>query len=502
MIDELLRQLRIISVLVLMPLPAMAGVSPDVVFSTYLGGSASDNTAGDMFVDEKGFIYITGATTSADFPVTAGAFDTTFNDRTGNTDAFVMKLDPHGEVLWSTYIGTATRDIFYTIKADREGYIYLAGAFGEGAPTTPGVVQERFAGMDTKRSHKHGDGFLAKMKPDGSGLVWATYLGTKASEAIRSMDVDADGSLVVVSMYDGEDWPAEWFRGGFQAHPQGGVDTVVLKISSDGKRVLWGTYLGGSRDDSRAPNVCLDKAGRVHVLISTGSEDIPTTAGANDRSHNGDSDIYVASLSPDGRELLMGTYLGTPADDGAGGKRGIQVAPDGSLVISGWTKSSRFPTTPDAYRGKALAYTPWGATGVTASFSPSGKLLAATYIGDSEGLSLDSQGNVYIAFQIWDDILPSSVDAFQPKFGGESDGALVVLSGDLQRLLYATYLGGSREDSARITAVGPDDSIYVSGETGSTDLPMVRPYQAKNAGGKDVFLVKFGPLGRARVSKR
>jgi len=490
----LLENARIISVLVLGLFTGMADASPEVVFSTYLGGSGSESPAGDLFIDEKGFIYITGTTKSADFPVTAGAFDTTFNDRSGNTDAFVMKLDPHGKVLWSTYLGTATRDVFYTIKADKEGYVYLAGAFGEGAPTTPGVVQPVFAGMDRGNPRAQGDGFLAKMRPDGSGLVWATYLGTKASESIRSMDMDADGNLVVVSSYDGEDWPAGWFRGGYQEQPQGGKDIVILKVSSDGKRILWGSYLGGSRDESRAPNVCLDKAGRVHVLTPTGSDDMPTTAGAHDRSYNGDTDIFVATLSPDGRDLLMGTYLGTPEAEGGGGKRAIQVAADGDLVISGWTKSSRFPTTPGAYRGEALSYTPWGATGITARFSPSGKLVAATYIGDSEGLSLDSRGNVYIAFRVWDDVIPASADAFQSQGGGADDGALVVLSADLQRLLYATYLAGSREDSARITAIGADDTIHVSGETRSTDLPTVRAWQAKNAGDSDVFLMKFSPL--------
>ena len=478
----------------------MAGASPEVVFSTYLGGSKYEQPAGDMFIDDKGFIYITGPTKSADFPVTKGAFDTTFNDTTGNTDAFITKLDPDGNIIWSTFIGTPTRDGFYTIKVDDDGYVYLAGAFGAGAPTTPGVIQEKFA-----RPHRPGhawDGYLAKLKPDGSGLVWATYLGTGGDESLRTMDIDMDGNIVVISKYQGNAWPGKWFSGGYQDRPLGGIDNVIIKISPDGRNVLWASYLGGSEDESSGPNLCLDKAGRVHVLTHTRSNDIPTTPGAYDRSYNGDTDIYVATLSADGSDLLMGTYLGTSMGEGGGGKRGIQIDPDGNLVISGHTHSSHFPTTPGAYQREPISFTPWGATGITAKFSPAGELLAASYIGDSEGLSLDSNGNVYIAFEIWDDVLPSGVDAFQPKWGGESDGALVVLSGDLRRLLYATYLGGSREDAARITAVGSDDSIYVAGQTRSKDLPMVRAQQAKHAGEKDVFLVKFSPLENAPVSVR
>jgi hypothetical protein len=491
-------RLRVLALPASLLLLSTATAAPDAVFSTYLGGSGPEHPAGDMVIDDKGFIYITGTTRSADFPVTKGAFDTSFNDTSGNSDAFVAKLDPDGSIIWSTFIGTPTRDEFNVIKVDDDGYVYLAGAFGPGAPTTPGALQRSFAGAG--RSGEKWDGYLVKLKPDGSGLVWATYLGTTSDDSLRGMDIDAGGNAVVVSRYKGGQWPSKWFAGAFQDKPKGGVDTVILKISSDGKRVLWGSYLGGSGDESTAPNVCLDKAGRVHVLTSTRSVDIPTTAGAYDRSYNGDTDIYVATLSSDGRELLMGTYLGTPENEGGGGKRGIQVDPDGSLVISGWTRSSRFPTTPGAYRSTALGYTPWGATGVTARFSPAGELLAATYIGDSEGLSLDSHGNAYIAFKVWDDILPSSVDAFQSKRGGKSDGALVVLSADLKRLIYATYLGGSGEDGARITAVGADDSILVSGETGSTDLPTLHAYQAKNAGDTDVFLVKFSPLNSTPVS--
>ena len=237
----------------------MAGASPEVVFSTYLGGSKYEQPAGDMFIDDKGFIYITGPTKSADFPVTRGALDTTFNDTTGNTDVFVAKLDPDGRTIWSTFIGTPTRDEFLTIKVDADGYVYLAGAFGPGAPTTPGVIQEKFA-----RPYKSGhnwDGYLVKLKPDGSGLEWATYLGTGSDESLRSMDIDPDGNIVVVTKYQDTDWPDSWFVGAFQDEPQGGIDKVIIKISADGRNVLWASYLGAPRMNPVAPISALTKQG-------------------------------------------------------------------------------------------------------------------------------------------------------------------------------------------------------------------------------------------------
>jgi hypothetical protein len=472
----------------------LLAAAPQAEFLTYLGGSQQDHAAGDMVIDKQGFIYITGPTKSADFPVTKGAFDTTFNDTSGNTDAFVMKLDPDGKIVWSTFIGSPTRDEFNVIKVDENGYVYLAGASGHGAPTTPGAVQTGFAGTGGRKGELW-DGYLVKLKPDGSGLEWATYLGTASDEALRSMEVDTEGNLVVATSYQGSPWPSRWFSGSHQEKPQGGVDTVIIKVSADGKRVLWASYLGGSGDESKAPNVCLDKAGRVHVLTSTRSDDIPTTPGAHDRGNNGDTDIYLATLSPDGRELLMGTVLGSPEGEGGGGKRGIQLAPDGNIIISGWTMSSRFPTTPGAVRSTPLDLAPWGATGITARFSPSGKLLASTYIGTSEGLSVDSAGNIYVALKMWGDKLSPGADALQSEWRGAGDGALLVMSRELDRLLYATYLGGSADDAAAITALGPDDSIHVSGQTTSPDLSTVHATQEKYAGGTDVFLVKLRPIG-------
>jgi hypothetical protein len=482
----------ILSLLCCVPGVLAAAPQPQLQFLTYLGGSRLDHPAGNMTVDRHGYIYLAGTTRSADFPVTPGAFDTTFNDTSGNTDAFVMKLDPAGHIIWSTFIGTPTRDEFNAIEVDEEGYVYLAGSFGKGAPITPGALQTVFAGGVS--AGERWDGYLAKLKPDGSGLVWATYLGTASDDSLRGMDIDADGNPVVVSRYQGGAWPRKWFTGSFQDRPQGGVDDVVIKVSKDGSHVLWASYLGGSGDESKSPNVAVGPGGEVHVLTSTRSADAPTTSGAYDRHWHGDTDIYLATLSADGRRLLMGTYLGSPAGDGAGGKRGIQLAPDGNIIISGWTMSAQFPTTPGAARRTPLDFAPWGATGVTARFSPTGQLLASTYIGDSEGVSVDSAGNVYVALRMYGTQLPVTANALQRRPAGGGDGALLVLSRDLHRLLYASWIGGSSEDSAALTAVGPDDSVVVSGSTFSDDLPVRHAAQAARSGDMDVYLLRLDPL--------
>ena len=212
-------------------------------YSTYFGGSRHDRTAGDQVTDAHGNLYVAGNTLSADFPATPGAFDTTYNGTDGSSDGFVAKFSPAGQLLWATYLGGPSRDEIYGVQLDSQGYVYVAGAFGPNAPTTAGTVQPSFAGGSGTAPW---DGFVAKLKPDGSGIVWATYIGTAgANDCVRSMAVDAGGNVIAGTGYEGALWPPGWFANAFQQAPQGGVDTVILKVRADGAQVLWATYLGG-----------------------------------------------------------------------------------------------------------------------------------------------------------------------------------------------------------------------------------------------------------------
>lgn len=464
---------------------AAAPAALDVGYSTYLGGSNSDRTAGDQVTDANGNLYIAGNTQSTNFPVTSGAFDTTHN---GGSDGFVMKLDPQGRIIWATYLGTGSRDELYGIKLDSQGNVVVAGAcYGPGAPTTSGALQQGFAGGAR-------DGFAAKLSADGSSLLWATYVGTSGGEIIRGMVLDSSDNLLLATGSDANTaWPSTWTSGRFQSSPQGGQDSVIIKLRSDGAQVLWATYVGGSADELGSPNVAVDGSDRVYLLSHTQSTDIPTTAGAYDRTHNGGTDVYIAEFSADGRNMIFGTYLGSSQDDGAGGKRGIEIDPNGDVVVTVWTRSANFPTTPGAFRSQPIEFTPWGATGATAKLSTSGALLASTYYGSSEGVSVDPSGNIYVGALTTISNFPVTPNAYQGTYGGNEDGVVCMLSPDLTTLLYATYLGGSGQDTTRMTWVHPDGTLYVFGTTTSTDFPVWNAPQPNYAGGTDIFIVKLTP---------
>ena len=180
----------------------------------------------------------------------------------------------------------------------------------------------------------------------------------------------------------------------------------------------WATWLGGNGNDSQEASIRLDKDNNVFVLPYTLSADAPTTAGAHDRTYNSGADYYLAKLSPDGRQLLYGTYLGGSGDEYLN-THNLAVDLEGNAYISVSTGSTNFPTTPGAYdrtyNGGAID---WG----IAKLSPTGALLASTFIGgaaNEDGRSgyLDAAGNCYLVGQSPGAGWPAA-NAYQAAFGG------------------------------------------------------------------------------------
>ncbi len=482
-----------------------------VAFVTYLGGSGED-TLRDIATDAAGNVYVTGGTASPDFPTTPGAFDTTFN--TGGTflhDVFVTKLNAEGEIIWSTLIGGPNYDRAYAIEVDHDGYVYVAGRAGAGFPVTAGAFQTTFQGGPNAPPYGSQDGFVCKLTPDGSSLVFCSYFGTNDVHIIRDLAVDRNGDIYIASTHVSGSFPPEWFRNGFQQTPPGGRDGVVAKIASDGSHVLWATYLGGSGGDGDTPSIRVDAAGSPYVLMGTSSTDMPTTAGAYNRSYNGGGDLYLAKLAADGSSLLYGTYLGGSQSEGSE-THGLAVDADGAAYVAAATRSPDFPTTSGA------AQTAYGGTGgagtgfrtnypgdiFVAKFSADGtRLLASTYVGGrvgdgAEGVTVDSHGNVYVSGATFSDNFPVTADAFQKRIAGKADAVGVILSADLSRQRYATCIGGSKEDLGRAVAVDSSGNVYVGGETSSPDFPIRNAQQASyKGGGSDAFLARIRAVRRS-----
>ena len=479
----------------------------ELVFSTFFGGSSGEGIR-DVETDSLGNVYVAGSTRSADFPTTRGAYDEKFNAESGktrwgyNSDIFVAKFSPAGRLIWSTVIGGPGSEEAYGLEIDSKGYVVVHGRGAVGSPVTPGVYQEQFKGCGGKDpGNPHGtaqNAYICKLTPDGSSIVWASFFGL--DHLHRDLALDKNDDIYVTwgvrpDKNDRAHWNTwmqpEWNANAFQPEPQGGTDCGVAKISSDGSRVIWATYLGGSDYDSIEASIGVDDSGYVYVGLQTRSTDIPTTPGAHDRIHNGGVDWYVAKLLPDGSDIVYGTYIGDEGDNWLN-THNLAVDGEGNCYSSTCAFSSSFPTTPGAIQRTHGGKVDWGIV----KLSPTGALLAGTLLGGNEGdnpdgIRVDSQGNLFLFGQTGSANFPVSEDAYQSAKGSRDDAVIVKLSPDFDRLIYSTFLGGDGNDAGRAGCIGSDGSMIVAGVTSGEDWPTKNAFQNVRKGPGDTIVARL-----------
>lgn len=483
----------------IMRLPAAA--QPVVRFSSYLGGNAFEHIR-DVAIDTQGNIYLAGGTASPDFPTTPGAYDRSFN---GWVDVFVTKLDPSGQtIIWSTYLGGPDYDRAYGIEVDAGGAVYVTGRAGPGFPTSTGSFQPVFNGFDTGSLYGDENCFVAKLSADGARREWASYAG--AWDGCRDLAVDQNGDVYLPLRCDPltgsqTPCPAAWLSNAFQSTSGGNGDDMVAKIAGDGSRVLWATYLGGSGEAGLTPSLRVDDEGNAYLLTQTDDPTMPTTPGAYDTVANGGYDMYVAKVSPDGSDLIWGTYLGGSGTEFSE-THGLALAPDGSVIVAATTRSTDFPTT------SGVAQTTFGGTGGSGNLTGDGfitriaadgtHLIASTFLGGAsgdgiEGVGVDALGNVYVGGGTYSSNFPITATAFQQVHGGNADFFATVLAPDLRTLLYSTFLGSGGYDAARTATADASGSFVVAGETASSTWPRVDAVQGNYGGGsQDGAMAHFG----------
>lgn len=298
-----------------------------VLYMTYAGGSGNDSGKG-IAVDSAGNAYITGYTSSTDFPTTSGALN---SHSGGAEDAFVLKLDPNGNVLYSTYLGGSGSDHGLAIAVDTAGSAYIAGQTGSVAfPTTPGVLQ----------TSNHGglsDCFVSKLNPGGNSLTYSTYLGGLGLDLCAGIAVDTSGNAYVTGTTYSFDFPTQ---SPLQGSLTGTANAFAAKINAYGSALLYSTFLGGSiMDNGNA--IALDSSGSAYVAGCTASPDFPTSLGVVQIALAGAYNAFVAKLSPAGNSLTYSTFLGGSGSDDA---TAITVDALGQAVVGGYTSSANFPT--------------------------------------------------------------------------------------------------------------------------------------------------------------
>jgi len=293
-----------------------------VVYSTYLGGSSRENGAG-IAPDGNGNAYVTGTTLSADFPV----LNPLQPMPAGGGDAFVTKLSSAGAFVYSTYLGGTGEENGASVGLDATGNVYIIGStISTDFPTVNAFQPTNAGGFD---------GFLTKLNPAGTALVYSTYLGGSATESALEIAVEGNGNVHLSGPTMSGDFPTV---NALQAASGGGLDAFVTKVNPAGG-LVYSTYLGGSGTDGSG-GVAVDPSGNTYVLGSTASTDFPVANALQATFAGGPFDVFIAKISSGGATLLYSTYLGGNARDFGGGIAGDAC----SAYIAGFTESANFPT--------------------------------------------------------------------------------------------------------------------------------------------------------------
>jgi len=252
-----------------------------LLYSTYIGGGSPDQAFG-IAVDKTGCAYVTGRTSSSNFP-TQNPYDMSYN---GNADAFVAKLSAAGNgLLYSTYLGGGSSDYGYGIAVDGSGCAYITGHTSSTNFPTQSPFDVSYNGGD--------DAFVAKLSAAGNGLLYSTYLGGGDFDDGANIAVDNSGDVYVTGYTSSLDFPTlNPYDGSYSG---GQSDAFVTKLLAAGNELEYSTYLGGEYRDA-ANGIAIDDAGHAYVTGLTSSSDFPTR-NPYDGSFSGDlNDAFVTKI--------------------------------------------------------------------------------------------------------------------------------------------------------------------------------------------------------------
>ncbi|MDA2928492.1 SBBP repeat-containing protein [Acidobacteria bacterium AH-259-O06] len=425
-----------------------------VVYSTYIGGSGSEDlfeVSGDLQIDRQGNIYLTGDTESADFPV-VNAFQPELK---GTADAFVVKVDPSGSSLvFSTYLGGSKNETGFSLAVDETGDVYVAGGTQSADFPTVNPAQQDFAGGFVLAS----DCFVAKLKSDGSALVYATYIGGSMDDVCFGIDLDGAGNAYLAGGTASADFPAvNAFQSTFGGGSRFLLDAFVTKLNPQGNAFLYSTFLGGSADDV-AFGVAVNDASQAYVTGATTSADFPTANPLQATLAGGGwhgSDAFISRLSSDGGSLESSTFLGgSPGIEGVGDDAVLDVVldADGNVYLTGATSAADFPTG-FPFQAVFSSYRKARADGFVTKLDPTcSQILFSSYLGGGDddfpfGMAVDTSGSIYVTGVTHSTDFPTA-HAMEPTFkGGGRDGFLVRIA-ETKELFFAHFGDGSSQGAS------------------------------------------------------
>jgi hypothetical protein len=469
----------------LAPAPSSAqelAAAPALTFGTYVGG-AGDDWGHDTAVDPQGNIIITGRTYSKQFPGASGTQE--------NTDAFVTKLNPSGSaVIFSTIIAGAEDEEGLGVAVDAQGTIWVTGTTESTNLATKGALKGSYSGGNH-------DTFVARLTPGGE-VTDLAYVGDDATDTPGGIALDPQGNAYIAGSSEARFGPL----------------ARIMKIAADGSEMLYHGYFGaaerGFDNGTRATAIAVDSKGQAYIVGNTNIPNFPVVNGlftqCGDFERTGGEcdyrDAFLSVVNAEGSDLIYSTYLGGTISDEA---TGVALDKDENIYVTGTTFSDNFPVQ-SPFQGQKVGPDNFADAFLT-KFSPQGDALlySTYYAGDAwdepDSLIVDGAGNAYIGGLTSSNDLPVP-NAIQGGISGICfvgsterycyDGFVAAFS-PAGALSWATYLGGTFDDSVKGLALASDGGLIVGGRAESHGFPTTQgSFQPTKAMSDDAFVVKIG----------
>ncbi len=294
----------------------------NLVYSTYLGGN-DDDQAFSLAVNSTGNVFITGSTSSRNFPGTQNS------SLGGPSDGFVTQLNAQGnQIVYSRFLGGSDEDECSSIVVDSTNNAYITGdTFSSNFPTLMAIQSTLSGGQDA---------FLTKLTPTGT-MLYSTYFGGSGNDEGTDVAVDTDNNAYLTGTTSSTNLLV---KGALQRNLAGGVDAFITKFDPTGANLVYSTYLGGKLDDTVSA-INVDSVGSAYITGATFSTDFPTAKPIQDKN-KGISDVFVSVLDSTGSNFVYSTYLGGRAQDAS---LAMAIDKNGTVYVTGSSISSDFPTT-------------------------------------------------------------------------------------------------------------------------------------------------------------
>jgi hypothetical protein len=463
--------------------PLIIDPAMQIKYSTYMVANKADGFLG-FAVDPDGNAYIATSTVMTDFPTTS-AYQSKL---AGDQDIVLAKVDPTGQkLIYATYLGGSAPESAAAIAVDSMGYLYVTGLTNSTdfpLASSTGSVYQRDSKINNPTSW---EGFVSKLGPSGSHLIYSTYFGNGSSPIVTSLAI-LNGNVYLTGIVTGPTFPTTVNAGLPSPHM-----SFVSELNADGSNLVFSGLTGTLNPEG----IAVAPSGEIYVVGETTSSSMPAhsssgTAAFQSSMQGGIYDGYAMKFSADGSKLLYATYIGGSENDYISAVKVV----GGIAYIGGSTDSLNFPV-----RNPVQPTSGGSGEGFVAEINSTGSDLPfSTFLGGSNfdklmAIDVDSRGMIYATGTTFSGNFPLK-SPLQDKLNINVDVFVSKIDPLHQKLLFSTYLGGAIGDKGKAIEVDDEGNIYVFGTTSSKDFPMKKALRSSFTGPVEYFLFKLGGKGQ------